>query len=42
MIPAFLSGMVPCYLESNEKPEGTFFPIRCESIVNKGKLRRAW
>jgi citrate synthase len=42
MIPAFLAGMVPCYLESNEKPEGTFFPIRCESIVNKGKLRRAW
>ncbi len=42
MIPAFLSGMVPCYLEANEKREGAFFPIRCESIVFSGKSRRAW
>lgn len=42
LTPAFLAGMVPCYLESNERPEGAFFPIRCESIVYSGKSRRSW
>lgn len=42
MIPAFLSGMVPCFMESKSKPEGTFFPLRCESVVYQGTKRRSW
>lgn len=38
----FYSGQPPCYLDALSRPEGSFFPIRCESIVYSGKNRRAW
>lgn len=38
----FYSGQPPCYLDAVEKPEGSFFPIRCESIEYSGRERRSW
>tara|TARA_R110002167_G_scaffold132692_3_gene317034 strand:+ start:501 stop:1289 length:789 start_codon:yes stop_codon:yes gene_type:complete len=38
----FYAGQPPCYLDAISKPEGSFFPIRCESIVYSGKERKAW
>tara|TARA_R110001592_G_C13162706_1_gene749045 strand:+ start:615 stop:1406 length:792 start_codon:yes stop_codon:yes gene_type:complete len=38
----FYSGQPPCYLDALEKPEGSFFPIRCVSISYSGKERRFW
>jgi len=42
MTPCFIAGIVPCYIDARDKPEGSFFPVRCESIVNKGSIRREW
>ncbi len=42
LTPCFIAGMVPCYIDAKEKPEGTFFPMRCESIVNQGSMKRKW
>ena len=40
--PAFLAGMVPCYLEALEQPEGALFPIPCEDIAYDGIGPRRW
>ena len=40
--PAFIAGMPPCFQDANEKPEGTFFPIRCSRIQYEGLDRRKW
>ncbi len=42
MSPCFIAGMVPCYLDAKEKPEGGFFPIKCSSIIGETKVRRSW
>lgn len=41
-IPVFVAGMLPCYIEAAEKPEGTLFPLRCDRIRYEGKPRRRW
>jgi len=41
-IPAFLAGMVPCFIEAAEKPEGTLLPLRCARIAYEGPARRRW
>lgn len=38
----FYSGQPSCYLDAVARPEGSFFPIRCESIVYSGRARRVW
>ncbi len=38
----FSAGMFPCYLDAANKPEGTFFPFRCDRIVYEGVPRRCW
>ena len=38
----FYAGQPPCYLDSIEKPEGSFFPVRCESIDYIGPEKREW
>ncbi len=38
----FVAGMIPCYLEAQEKPEGAFFPLRCTRIAYEGCSRRTW
>lgn len=38
----FTAGMLPCAIDALEKPEGSFFPLRCENIVYEGVPRRRW
>ena len=39
----FSAAMIPIYVEAMQKQEGTFFPIRCESIICEGKWgKRSW
>ena len=42
MIPAFLAGMPPCYLESVQKPGGLLFPLPCRVMLYQGVARRRW
>ncbi len=40
--PTFLAGMLPCYLEATDEPEGALFPIPCEDIAYAGREKRFW
>lgn len=42
MYPAFLAGMLPCYIEASEKPEGTLFPLACGDVAYLGVPKRKW
>lgn len=42
IIPLFLAGMPPIYLEAKQKPIGTFFPLSCERITYYGRGSRSW
>jgi len=42
MIPSFLAGMAPCYLDAVNKPEATFYPLRCTKICYEGIASRKW
>jgi len=42
LTPCFITGIEPCYIDARDKPEGSFFPIRCSSIKHDGKPRRSW
>jgi len=42
MLPAFLAGMPPCYIEACERPEQATFPLRCASLNYQGPARRSW
>jgi hypothetical protein len=42
MIPVFLAGMVPCYMEAKEKPEGQLLPLPCRVILYEGVSNRRW
>lgn len=42
LIPSFIAGMVPCFIEANEHEEGAFLPIRTHHIVYKGTEKRTW
>jgi len=39
---SFSAGIFPCYTDTQTKPEGSFFPLRCEKIQYEGKKRRIW
>jgi hypothetical protein len=41
-IPMLLAGMHPCYIEAEQQPEGSLFPMRCEDIAYEGRARRPW
>lgn len=41
-IPAFLAGMLPCYLDAKEKPAGLLFPLPCRMMSYEGVPRRRW
>ena len=41
-LPGFLAGMLPCFIEANEKPAGTFLPLGCNRINYTGKNERHW
>lgn len=40
MTLVFAAGMMPCYMEAAQKPEGAFFPMRCEHVHYIGKKPR--
>ena len=42
LVPMFLAGMPPCWLEAAEKPEGTLFPTPCGEIAYEGIGQRTW
>lgn len=42
LTPCFIAGMAPCAIESAEKPEGAFMPLRCSRIAYRGKPHRPW
>lgn len=42
MTPCFISGMIPCYQDARDRPEGSFFPVRCTNIVYNGPAKRKW
>jgi hypothetical protein len=42
MFPAFLAGMPPGYVEAEERPEGTLYPVPCGGIEYGGQSPRPW
>jgi len=42
IMPMFLAGMPPCWLEAAEKPEGALFPTPCDGIAYEGLPTRPW
>jgi hypothetical protein len=42
LLPCFVAGMTPCYLEALERPEGATFAMRCERLRYDGPPRRLW
>lgn len=42
MIPSFLAGMPPCFLEARHAAEGSLFPLRCTDIAYQGSPPRPW
>lgn len=40
--PGFVTGMAPCYQDARDRPEGSFFPVRCSSIEYGGPAKREW
>lgn len=42
LLPAFLAGMPPCFIEAAQRPEQATFPLRCSSLVYEGIARRKW
>lgn len=42
LTPVFVTGMAPCYQDARDRPEGSFFPVRCTNIVYDGPARRKW
>ena len=42
VIPAFLAGMPPCYLDAADKAEGLLFPLPCRVMSYEGVPHRRW
>lgn len=42
MVPVFLAGMPPCYIDTADRCPESFFPLKCEQIVYTGKPYRRW
>jgi hypothetical protein len=42
MHPAFVAGMLPCYIEASERPAGTFLPLPCHGVTYQGAAKRSW
>lgn len=42
LIPSFTAGIMPCFIETNERQEGTFLPAKCEYLHYEGPPRRKW
>lgn len=42
LTPCFVAGMAPCFRDTRSRPEGSFFPVRCDNIVYHGVGKRDW
>lgn len=42
LIPSFLGGMLPCYIEALDRQEGTFLPLSCDQLAYEGRSARPW
>jgi hypothetical protein len=42
VLPSFMAGMPPCYIEATERPEGATFALRCSQVSYDGPQRRSW
>ena len=42
VIPCFVAGMLPCYIEASARPEGSFLPLPCDRVEYAGVAARAW
>ena len=42
LLPAFLAGMTPCYIEATQRPQQATLPLRCTSLIYAGPRRRNW
>jgi hypothetical protein len=42
VIPCFVAGMLPCFIEASAKPEGSFLPLPCDRLRYEGVAERAW
>ena len=42
MVLCFTAGMFPCFVSTNERPEGTFLPLSCRRISYNGPQKRSW
>jgi hypothetical protein len=42
MILVFVAGMLPCFGEARERPEGTLFPLSCADVQYEGSSKRKW
>ncbi len=43
MTLCFTAGIVPCFIDVMDKPEGSFFPLRCSHVQYEGQTqRRKW
>lgn len=40
--PAFICGMLPCYIDAREKPAGAIMPISCDAMKYVGTSGRQW
>lgn len=40
--PAFLAGMLPCFIEAAERPEAALFPLPCSHLRYEGAPSRSW
>jgi len=42
MVPLFLAGFPPCFIDASEHSEASLFPLRCEQIDYLGTEKRTW
>ena len=42
LLPCFIGGIVPCFIDATEHKEGTFLPIRCSRVNYTGTRKRGW
>lgn len=42
VVLCFSVGIQACYLDAMNKPEGAFFPLRCDRVAYEGKPRHLW
>lgn len=42
MVPVFMAGMLPCFIEARERPEGSLYALPCDHVEYEGAAPRAW